>query len=120
MRDRKTKTYYPILCDDSVVYNAEQDTLKQHVQHNLRWGCDRELAEKLCCLNRTKCEQSGYWQRTAFQTFIQVAGDIRSQKKKTSVNKKNFFSYVMSFFSPRKVTNPRNYLLSLIFIRIII
>eukprot|EP00747_Dinoflagellata_sp_TGD_P186845 gnl/TRDRNA2_/TRDRNA2_44176_c0_seq1.p1 gnl/TRDRNA2_/TRDRNA2_44176_c0~~gnl/TRDRNA2_/TRDRNA2_44176_c0_seq1.p1 ORF type:complete len:200 (-),score=33.82 gnl/TRDRNA2_/TRDRNA2_44176_c0_seq1:44-589(-) len=46
--------------------------LKEHgtshvaVQNNLRWGCDRRTADKICNFNRHGAEYSTYWEHTSF------------------------------------------------------
>ena len=37
------------------------------VQEDLRWGCDRELADAICSFNRKYAEQAGYWKTTDFE-----------------------------------------------------
>mmetsp|Transcript_22256 Transcript_22256/g.68605 ORF Transcript_22256/g.68605 Transcript_22256/m.68605 type:complete len:148 (-) Transcript_22256:2387-2830(-) len=36
------------------------------VQQDLRWGANRETADRICCYNRHFAEQSGYWTKTRF------------------------------------------------------
>jgi len=33
---------------------------------NLRWGCDRGTADRICCFNRRYAERWGYWTSTTF------------------------------------------------------
>jgi len=35
------------------------------VQKNLRWGCDNELADRICSFNRRYAEHSGYYEASA-------------------------------------------------------
>jgi hypothetical protein len=36
------------------------------VQDTLRWGADRDVADRICTRNRRYAEHSGYWRRTKF------------------------------------------------------
>lgn len=36
------------------------------VQDTLRWGADRDVADRICTRNRRYAEHSGYWRRTNF------------------------------------------------------
>jgi len=36
------------------------------VQENLRWNCDRKLADEICNFNRHYAENSGYFETTSF------------------------------------------------------
>jgi hypothetical protein len=36
------------------------------VQDNLRWGCDRKTADRICNFNRHYAEHSGYFEKTNF------------------------------------------------------
>ena len=36
------------------------------MQENLRWGCDRKEADRICNFNRHYAERSGYWETTSF------------------------------------------------------
>lgn len=36
------------------------------MQANLRWGCDGEVADRICNFNRHYAERSGYWKTTSF------------------------------------------------------
>ena len=38
------------------------------VQENLRWNCDRKVADKICNFNRHYAEYSGYYRSTKFET----------------------------------------------------
>ena len=44
------------------------------MQENLRWGCDRKVADRICNFNRHYAERSGYWKTTSFLTE-EVHGD---------------------------------------------
>lgn len=38
------------------------------VQENLRWNCDRSVADRICNFNRHYAEYAGYWESTSFLT----------------------------------------------------
>lgn len=81
----KTKAKsYPLTCDSSVMCDKGHGSTKQPVQQNLRWGCDRDMADRLCCFNRSKCERPGYWQQTTFRTFIASPSVAKESKPKRS------------------------------------
>ena len=42
-------------------------TTPAKVQENLRWGCNRDTADRICSFNRHYAEYAGYWtQETTF------------------------------------------------------
>ena len=45
-------------------------TCETAVQQRLRWGCDRETADSICCFNRHYAEPSGYY-HSAPRTFVE-------------------------------------------------
>merc|ERR1712232_137542 len=47
------------------------------VQENLRWGCNRETADRICNFNRHYAEHSGYFEKTSFINDAKVtSGEI--------------------------------------------
>ena len=50
----------PIKCDESVMSQKAHGTCPNPVQQNLKWGCDFQTADKICCFNRHYAEHSGY------------------------------------------------------------
>ena len=46
--------------DDAVMAPKEHGTCPAPVQAKLRWGCDRDLADDICCFNRHYAEPVGY------------------------------------------------------------
>lgn len=42
-------------------------TCASAVQTDLRWNCDRKVADNICCFNRHYAEYSGYWLKTSFR-----------------------------------------------------
>ena len=52
-------------------------TSKVPVQNNLRWGCSRETADRICNFNRHYAEHSGYFESTDFVQDAQATdGEI--------------------------------------------
>ena len=68
---------YPIYCDESVMRPKAHGTCEFPAQGNLRWGCDRDTADRICCFNRHYAEHSGYWSsKTSFLKEIkETAGE---------------------------------------------
>lgn len=46
------------------------------VQRKLRWGCDFDTADRICCFNRHYAEYSGYWESTKFLDEADKEGEI--------------------------------------------
>lgn len=62
-------TIFPPPCvmgDESIMSKKAHGTSNVPVQMNLRWGCDRSIADRICNFNRHYAEQSGYWKSTNF------------------------------------------------------
>lgn len=60
---------YPKPCvmgDVSIMSKKAHGTSHVPVQENLRWGCDRSTADRICNFNRHYAEYSGYWKTTKF------------------------------------------------------
>mmetsp|Transcript_29 Transcript_29/g.63 ORF Transcript_29/g.63 Transcript_29/m.63 type:complete len:180 (+) Transcript_29:122-661(+) len=60
---------YPKPCvmgDESIMSKKAHGTSHVPVQENLRWGCDRSTADRICNFNRHYAEYSGYWKTTKF------------------------------------------------------
>eukprot|EP00440_Ansanella_granifera_P059957 gb/GFBE01064984.1/.p1 GENE.gb/GFBE01064984.1/~~gb/GFBE01064984.1/.p1 ORF type:complete len:230 (+),score=26.82 gb/GFBE01064984.1/:1-690(+) len=58
----------PAPCDESVMAPKKHGTSPTPVQQNLRWGCDRKLADRICNFNRKWAEGGGYFE--AETTFL--------------------------------------------------
>ena len=52
--------------DESIMDTKQYGTCISQVQDPLRWNCDRDTANHICCHNRDYAEYSGYWQKTTF------------------------------------------------------
>ena len=61
-------TKYPLRCDESVMSPKAHGTCPAPVQKDLRWGCDWDTADRICCFNRHYAEHSGYW--TGVRDFL--------------------------------------------------
>jgi len=44
-------------------------------QDTLRWGCDRKLADQICCKNREGAENAGYFGKTSFLQDVAPAAE---------------------------------------------
>ena len=51
---------YPIVGPETIMSKKSHGTCPEPVQHDLRFGCDYNLADRICCFNRHYAEQSGY------------------------------------------------------------
>lgn len=52
--------------DASIMESKSHGTCVDTVQDPLRWNCDRDTADRICCFNRKYAEHSGYWKTTTF------------------------------------------------------
>jgi len=52
--------------DESIMSKKAHGTSNVPAQQNLRWKCDRSIADRICNFNRHYAEQSGYWKKTSF------------------------------------------------------
>ena len=50
----------PIKCGEEVMSEKAHGTTDKPCQQNLRYGCDFETADRICCYNRHYAEHSGY------------------------------------------------------------
>lgn len=55
-----------VMGDESIMKPKQHGTSETPVQENLRWGCDREVADRICNFNRHYAEYRGYWRSTEF------------------------------------------------------
>ena len=55
--------------DDLMAPNAHGSAAAP-VQQRLRWSCDRELADRICCFNRHFAEPRGHFELTGLLTWI--------------------------------------------------
>eukprot|EP00597_Dinobryon_sp_UTEXLB2267_P001947 CAMPEP_0170073106 /NCGR_PEP_ID=MMETSP0019_2-20121128/10581_1 /TAXON_ID=98059 /ORGANISM="Dinobryon sp., Strain UTEXLB2267" /LENGTH=200 /DNA_ID=CAMNT_0010282419 /DNA_START=10 /DNA_END=612 /DNA_ORIENTATION=- len=59
-------TKYPIYCDEDVMNQKSHGTCVGGVMKNLRWNCELNTADRICCYNRHYAEYAGYWEKTSF------------------------------------------------------
>ena len=59
-------TKYPIYCDESVMSKKAHGTSEKPVMKDLKWGCDWNVADRICNFNRHYAEYAGYWESTNF------------------------------------------------------
>ena len=65
--------------DDAIMAPKAHGTCPAPVQAKLRWGCDRDLADDICCFNRNYAEPTGYaFDRTSWP------GDVTEVPKTTT------------------------------------
>ena len=53
------KPKYPVVGAESIMAPKAHGTAERPVQTDLRWGCDRAVADRICCFNRHYAEHSG-------------------------------------------------------------
>lgn len=58
--------------DESIMSPKAHGSSATPVQQNLRWGCDRDVAERICNYNRHYAEHSGYFLSTTFLDEIRM------------------------------------------------
>mmetsp|Transcript_30066 Transcript_30066/g.84859 ORF Transcript_30066/g.84859 Transcript_30066/m.84859 type:complete len:235 (-) Transcript_30066:121-825(-) len=56
----------PIPGTEELMSQKAHGTTDKAVQENLRWGCDRRVADNICSFNRHYAEFAGYWTKTSF------------------------------------------------------
>mmetsp|Transcript_72051 Transcript_72051/g.136050 ORF Transcript_72051/g.136050 Transcript_72051/m.136050 type:complete len:273 (-) Transcript_72051:75-893(-) len=71
-----------VLGDESMMAKKRHGSSDKPVQESLRWGCDRELAERICNHNRKNAENFGYFKQTAF---------VKEAKKEYATNASVYF-----------------------------
>eukprot|EP01084_Bolivina_argentea_P065781 119920_1 len=52
--------------DESIMNQKDHGTCIHAVQDELRWNCDKDTADNICCYNRDYAEYNGYWETTTF------------------------------------------------------
>ncbi|GFH61113.1 hypothetical protein CTEN210_17589 [Chaetoceros tenuissimus] len=55
-----------VMGDEEIMSPKAHGTSANPVMENLRWECDREVADKICNFNRHYAEYRGYWRSTKF------------------------------------------------------
>jgi len=65
---------YPIYCEEAVMSKKAHGTCDKPVMKNLKWGCDWNTADRICCFNRHYAEHSGYWLETKFLQEVDKEG----------------------------------------------
>eukprot|EP00548_Thalassiothrix_antarctica_P012245 CAMPEP_0194159698 /NCGR_PEP_ID=MMETSP0152-20130528/77982_1 /TAXON_ID=1049557 /ORGANISM="Thalassiothrix antarctica, Strain L6-D1" /LENGTH=178 /DNA_ID=CAMNT_0038869309 /DNA_START=132 /DNA_END=671 /DNA_ORIENTATION=- len=70
-----------VMGEESIMSKKEHGTSSVPVQADLRWECDRKVADRICNFNRHNAEYRGYWQSTPF-----VAQARKEYEEKGEVN----------------------------------
>ena len=70
-----TEGSYPVMGVEELMKPKEHGTSKTPVQQNLRYGCDVQVADRICNFNRHYAEYSGYFLRTNWLNEIPKNGD---------------------------------------------
>ena len=61
---------YPIMGDESLMSPKAHGTSHHPVQSDLRYGCDRKVADHVCNFNRHYAEHAGYFLQTTWPRTI--------------------------------------------------
>ncbi|ABO96205.1 predicted protein [Ostreococcus lucimarinus CCE9901] len=66
----------PIVADESVMSQKAHGTSEHAVMKNLRYGSDRELADRICNFNRHYAEHAGYAWSTNWISEVKDKGEV--------------------------------------------
>jgi len=66
----------PIVADESVMSQKAHGTSEHAVMKNLRYGSDRELADRICNFNRHYAEHAGYAWSTSWISEVKDKGEV--------------------------------------------
>lgn len=72
MFSAKKKGEFPIQCGEEVMNQKAHGTCEKPVMKNLRWKCDWNTADRICCFNRHYAEHAGYWETTSFLNEVSM------------------------------------------------
>ena len=67
---------YPVMGTEMIMRAKEHGTSATPVQEELKYGCDRKIADQICNFNRHYAEHSGYFLRTNWLKEIPKNGDV--------------------------------------------
>jgi len=62
-----------VMGDESIMAPKAHGTSATPVQSNLKYGCDTQLADRICNFNRHYAERAGYWETTSFISEAKAA-----------------------------------------------
>mmetsp|Transcript_10813 Transcript_10813/g.12884 ORF Transcript_10813/g.12884 Transcript_10813/m.12884 type:complete len:178 (-) Transcript_10813:202-735(-) len=65
-----TSGKYPLTCDESVMSKKKNGTTETPPVKPLRWGCNWDKANEICCYNRHYAEHSGYFMLTKWKDEV--------------------------------------------------
>jgi peptide methionine sulfoxide reductase MsrB len=71
----KSCSYPCVPGSEDIMKPKEHGTSHTPVQQNLRWGCDWDIADRICNMNRHYAEFSGSWKQSSF------LNDIKGKKE---------------------------------------
>eukprot|EP00468_Gymnochlora_sp_CCMP2014_P012465 CAMPEP_0167757394 /NCGR_PEP_ID=MMETSP0110_2-20121227/9900_1 /TAXON_ID=629695 /ORGANISM="Gymnochlora sp., Strain CCMP2014" /LENGTH=165 /DNA_ID=CAMNT_0007643577 /DNA_START=54 /DNA_END=551 /DNA_ORIENTATION=+ len=61
---------YPLVCGESVMSKKKNGSTETAPIKPLRWGCDYETCNRICCFNRHYAEYSGYFMKTKWHKEV--------------------------------------------------
>ena len=67
-----------VMGEEEIMSPKEHGTSKVPVQDDLRWSCDKEVADRICNFNRHYAEYAGYWETTSFLKTYDADMDAES------------------------------------------
>ena len=67
---------YPVYGSREIMKKKKHGTSEKPVMKNLKWGCDYELADKICNYNRHFAENAGYFRKTKW--LSEVDGNVET------------------------------------------
>mmetsp|Transcript_19966 Transcript_19966/g.29748 ORF Transcript_19966/g.29748 Transcript_19966/m.29748 type:complete len:177 (-) Transcript_19966:222-752(-) len=94
----KTASYGPpvVMGGEYIMNKKAHGTSHTPVQDNLRWGCDKKLANKICNYNRHYAENSGYFIKTKF-----IKEEMGKASEKTPINFHDSNTGKLLFVAPK-------------------
>lgn len=66
---------YPVMGDESIMSPKAHGTSETPVQEMLRYGCDHQLADRICNFNRHYAEHAGYFLETDWLQEVDASGE---------------------------------------------
>lgn len=65
-----------VMGDESIMSKKAYGTCAHPVQKDLRYKCDEDKANKICCHNRHFAEHAGYWKETSWINDVKGKGPV--------------------------------------------
>jgi len=75
LRNNFATMSYPVCGDADIMSQKAHGTCEHPVMNDLRFGCDKQMADRVCCFNRHYAENAGYWKQTNFLKEVNKDGE---------------------------------------------